>query len=655
MHARSLFVLAALAVGCAQSPDESVTTAAQPVVAGSPTPDELDFDIDRFQRGAVVGQLVRYGGNDYQGCSGTVVGDRVVVSAAHCVVMNQNQWVYGADPELPDPATLFYAVGDDVRSPSCLLGAQSVQVHPDARVTAQGAIAHDMSLIVLAQSVIETCPAVVPVQLNRDAIPEAFVGQLFLQGGFGSVDASYDFSPVRYWSLLRMTAVGEDYVMVAPESGFPSFGDSGSGLLRRYDDGSLRTIGMASVGGGTLMGFVRTDPQGSFVDQVVTPEVLCGSVGAAGICRDGAVVACGPSGFTSEDCTAQGLECVVDGAGQAACVDPGASDCGDDCQVCHTETGSGCSLVAPGRGSGASVLGCACLLGAIVGLRRRWRRAALGVGLLAGAGVLAAQGCAGDPETVCTSVGAPTGAGGAGGAAGTGGAATGGALPDTCDTLDDLLDPAACGEGRACDIADFLAMTVGCRPAGTTAAYELCSAATPPCEAGTTCSGLDPAAERCLPYCDEDIGQCPGDGVCLLAMDQTSHILKCLAPDGCDVLTQEPCNRQFGLACYFIDDTANTYCLYEGSRSAGASCTSPEQCRPGYGCVGSNPSICAKWCTEPDDCTGAATCLGIGDIPGHAELGYCGEEGGAGGAGGGDTGGAGGAGGAPGGAGGTGG
>jgi len=337
--------LCALTTACAASPDDTTpnhATATAAVVDGTQSPDDLNFPIDRFQRNAAVGQVAM----SSQGCSGTVVGDRVVVSAAHCVVMNQSAWVSGAAPQVASPQILTYVVGDDVDNPLCVLQAESVQIHPQAAVDAStGAIRHDISVTILDSSVIDNCPAVVPVQINRDPITTEMVNEWVLQGGFGALDYTYNFSPIRYWSLQQLVAVAPDYVVFrSDQHGGPSFGDSGSGFFRRFPDGSLRTLGMDSLSGGLLGTFVRIDAQGSFLDQVVTPDLVCGAVGPEGVCRDHAAVACGPNGFTSNDCLASGQDCAVDGQGHAACVcacdTTSACDTGCACDAACADAGA---------------------------------------------------------------------------------------------------------------------------------------------------------------------------------------------------------------------------------------------------------------------------------------------------------------------------
>ena len=323
---------------------EPLAERSQPVIEGAASPEELGVDVHPLEREAVAGQVVQAYGSEYQGCSGTLVGDRVVVSAAHCVVMNQQEWFEGQPPEIADPSRLFYAFGEDVRTAACKIGAESVQIHPNA-ITDAADIKTDMSITILSASPFDTCEGVMPLAINRQPLTEDLAGELFLQGGFGSVDGTYDFSPVRYWSLIELFELRDGYLpMLKAGHGMPTFGDSGSGLLRRDDAGRLHTYGIASQGFGNRLDFVSLEHNVEFFDSVVNASLLCGNVTEQGMCKGDAIVACDADGFhIVRDCADDGLGCAADadGAPQCACTCDTDATCADGC-ACDADCPCAC-------------------------------------------------------------------------------------------------------------------------------------------------------------------------------------------------------------------------------------------------------------------------------------------------------------------------
>lgn len=345
------FLIVSIAIGmmalpsCDPAGPEEISGAGAAVIDGADHPDDLGFEINRLEVGAVGGQRREVGDYIYQGCSGTLAGDRLVVTASHCVVSNQEEWMSGAEAIPVNLALWELGTGDDIADPECLFHAEAIHIHPE--IAASGAnLAHDIAIVQLSESVIETCPTAVPLPMNTEEVTDEMVGELFLQGGFGSLDGTYDFSPIRQWSLIEFAGYSDTVLAMGDaEEGFPTFGDSGSGTLRRFADGTLRNMGVASRSGASdSMIFTRMDANADFIESVATPELLCGPVGEAGKCIDEFFVSCDENGFTSLDCTEVACpldcpcECDVtlecDGADCACdpeCVnDDGQTDAGTD-------------------------------------------------------------------------------------------------------------------------------------------------------------------------------------------------------------------------------------------------------------------------------------------------------------------------------------
>lgn len=360
-----LLIIAAATVACGPVPqlEQATGSKAEAVVEGSLTP--WDYDISPLEQNAVVGQLASNMGNWYQGCTGTVVGDRLIIAAGHCMVQNQPDWLNnGADPEILEVSRLRYVVGDNVDQPLCTLEVESLHVHPDINPTPLYGIEHDVCVSVLAESIFTACPHVAPLQINRDPIPQSMMGTEILQGGFGSTDGSYNFSPLRYWSILKMTRQ-DDYVFGTTHinKGYPTYGDSGASGLHRFDDGALRVLGVLTAGTTGTNYFLRLDNNLAFIESVASAEQICGDVDSKGICVQDTVVTCGEHGIFNTDCQKENQQCTVNSEGQAMCECPcddapycqkscacdeqcpcecdNSSECDEDCdcdQACHQDS-----------------------------------------------------------------------------------------------------------------------------------------------------------------------------------------------------------------------------------------------------------------------------------------------------------------------------
>lgn len=320
------------------------------VIAGSRS-DAFEYPISELERNAALAQVVTVGGKQYQGCSATLIGDRLVLTAGHCLVLNQGEWLRGGMPQLGEPGMLQYLVGEDVDAPLCRLTVESIHLNPEIKILPDNSLAHDSAIAVLSESATRGCPQAVPLAVNRQPI-EPLIGRLLAQGGFGSLDETTNFSKVKFWSALELSRVNDALLFGRDVGhGLPSLGDSGSGALLRTSDGELRVLGTASTTWGNALGFSRLDKDGPFLDAMLTEQNVCGELLGQGVCRGDTLVQCTAGEMHHESCADRGLQCAgADAGAAAACActcnqgalcEP-ACACDTDCAACACNTHDGC-------------------------------------------------------------------------------------------------------------------------------------------------------------------------------------------------------------------------------------------------------------------------------------------------------------------------
>jgi hypothetical protein len=218
-------------------------------------------------------------------------------------------------------------VGNDVKNPLCTLQVESIYLNPLLESFEHKFIEHDISISILKESVTKTCPHVVPIPINDEPLTDDMLEKALLQGGFGSTDGTYNFSPIKYWSLVYLAYIYPDRLMIMDNNqGTPTFGDSGSGILYRFPDGSLRNLGILSqhfnIDEYLIMSFTNLANEASFISTVVDKDLLCGEITETGKCVGDFIITCNAKGFRSTDCNAQQMSCQMSQNNQPTCVVP---------------------------------------------------------------------------------------------------------------------------------------------------------------------------------------------------------------------------------------------------------------------------------------------------------------------------------------------
>jgi len=205
------------------------------------TADATLYQFDAKQKRA-IGALIDGSGKSF--CTGTLVGDNVVLTAAHCV--------RGIDTDL-----YRYAIGDDIAQPDQVFDVVASRANPlwDGKT-----VAHDNALLFLQQS---ASRVTTPVPINREPV-NVLVNQSVQNVGYGAIDPNnVGGNTQRWWTVEPITSVDENSIVVDGRGVSSTCkGDSGSPSLHQFQDGQLRVIGTLHGGETSCIGldkYARVD------------------------------------------------------------------------------------------------------------------------------------------------------------------------------------------------------------------------------------------------------------------------------------------------------------------------------------------------------------------------------------------------------------
>ena len=351
----------ALVLGVACS-DSSVAGSRQPIVGG--TVDAGDP--------AIVALVIPWGTSYWSTCTGTLVGERDVLTASHCI-----------EERIGNITELSIYFGTDVTQEGLVIPVAAGQLH---RYWGDGDPRYDIAMLHLAAP----APAeITPITINDRALDDSFIGGDIRVVGYGLTSADGDDNGLKREGMNVVRTYTPEFIYLEEGDVGVCFGDSGGPALHDFGDGEVQ-VGIAALTWACEMaGETRVDVHlDSFVwpfidrhsgpcaldgacvtDCPRSPDPDCDSCLQDGVCASGCPFtdwdcplgkAVGDSCTTSDDCEARICESAPEDARVKYCTRPCA---GDDCPAAMTcsdpdSTRSRCIFDTPTPG----VLGAACTL-----------------------------------------------------------------------------------------------------------------------------------------------------------------------------------------------------------------------------------------------------------------------------------------------------
>ena len=269
-----------LLIACSAGPD--VQQSDHDIVGGAATP---SFP--------AVGALTMYGGTT---CTGTLVGPRKVLTAAHCI-------------DRVAPSSLSFTLGTRIDAPVEVIPVERGVMHPHYR---RETLENDVAYLVLSHA--PTTAAPMPLVEHIDA---SFIGRELVFVGFGYDDGlRRRGSGIKRVASIPMTSLGPRSFNYSAPGKNTCQGDSG-GPAFAVVNGEYAIAGVTSGGDEHCLEYgydMRVDVYADFLgveEDVVEdpPPATCGGETHRGRCDGDTLIWCDGGVVVANDCAADGMPC----------------------------------------------------------------------------------------------------------------------------------------------------------------------------------------------------------------------------------------------------------------------------------------------------------------------------------------------------------
>lgn len=288
------------------------------IVSGETTPDDNVTkltDSQIFTIGAVVEDI---GYDNWMNiCSGTLIYDNIVITAAHCVVnktANEMGFWLGSDLSQTSGENFFHA--------------QEIYNHPDYDSDAETPAAdYDLGIMILEDSPLDRFGNdISPMPINIRPLPNSLYHSNVQIAGYGLTQYPDGYNDKRYWSVEKVGGIDTNFFLVEYIGrGYVCNGDSGGPALWTFPDETVRLAGVASLGTTGCEGpaeYTRIDSYMNWLKDYLP----CGGLDSIGTCSENTAMWCDNGQVQEIDCytvnSDYSYSCGPDTNNNYRCIDP---------------------------------------------------------------------------------------------------------------------------------------------------------------------------------------------------------------------------------------------------------------------------------------------------------------------------------------------